>query len=124
MPKSPTQLNGLYSILRHKHLCDSSLITVTQIFLGYPHRWHSVYDMEGKIARLVFSGPKAPQSNALLHVKTLARAVIECNEAFVESKIVMSTEILSVRSGLTDLKESVRSGKHVMFELVDLTFSL
>ncbi|KAF4546017.1 uncharacterized protein LTHEOB_4669 [Lasiodiplodia theobromae] len=86
---------------------DIACSTKWIIFLGYPHRWHSVYDMEEKIARLVFSGPKAPQSNVMLHVKNLARAVIECNEAFVESKILLSAEILSGRSNLTDLNESI-----------------
>lgn len=124
MPTSLTQPNGLYSTLRRRHLCESSLTTVAQIFLGYPHRWHSVYDMEEKIARLVFSGPKAPQSNVLLHAKNLARAVIECNEAFVESKIPLSTEILSVKSSLTDLNECVRPSKHVMTKLVGLIFNL
>lgn len=80
--------------------------------------------MEEKIARLVFSGPKAPQSNVLRHVKNLARAVIECNEAFVESKIILSAEILSGRSTLTDLNESVRPRKNVLTELVDLTFDV
>ncbi|CAN9409540.1 unnamed protein product [Alternaria sp. RS040] len=78
-----------------------------KIFIGYPHRWHSVFDMEEKIARLLFSGPKLPKGNSLLQIKSLARAVIDCNLAFVESKILLKTEILSVRSTLTDLNQCI-----------------
>lgn len=94
--------------LEASQFCGTWLTTATQIFIGYPHRWYSVLDMEEKIARLFFSGPKLPKGNSLLHVKSLARAVIECNLAFVESKILLNTEILSVRSTLTDLNECVR----------------
>jgi hypothetical protein len=63
--------------------------------------------MEEKIARLFFSGSKLPKGNSLLQIKSLARAVIDCNLAFVESKILLKTEIISVRSTLTDLNECI-----------------
>ncbi|CAN9398621.1 unnamed protein product [Alternaria alternata] len=85
-----------------------------KIFIGYPHRWHSVFDMEEKIARLFFSGSKLPKGNSLLQIKSLARAVIDCNLAFVESKILLKTEIISVRSTLTDLNECVRCNQGVV----------
>lgn len=98
---------ALYQSVMDPEYADIAESTKWIIFIGYPHRWYSVLDMEEKIARLFFSGPKLPKGNSLLHVKSLARAVIECNLAFVESKILLNTEILSVRSTLTDLNECI-----------------
>lgn len=72
--------------------------------------------MEEKIARLLYSGSKLPEGNPLLHVKSLARAVIECNLAFLESKILLSAKIHSILSTLTDLKQCVRYWTQGMIE--------
>lgn len=71
--------------------------------------------MEEKIARLVFSGPRLPQSNAIFHVKKLARAIIECNEAFVQSKLVLSIDVLSHQSTQANLNECVRLSHHALY---------
>ncbi|CAI9637878.1 unnamed protein product [Alternaria burnsii] len=98
---------ALYQSVMNPGYADIAESTKWIIFIGYPHRWHSVFDMEEKIARLLFSGPKLPKGNSLLQIKSLARAVIDCNLAFVESKILLKTEILSVRSTLTDLNQCI-----------------
>lgn len=65
--------------------------------------------MEEKIARLVFSGSRLPKGDVLLHVKNLAKAVVECNQAFVESKVILGKRIDNVISTSTDVREHVRT---------------
>lgn len=73
------------------------------------------------IARFMFSGARLPQGNVLLHIKNLARAVVECNEAFVQSKLILSTKIHSATSTSSDVNEYVSiPSEVVMYVSVNL----
>lgn len=67
-----------------------------QVFFGCLHRWTSSQDMEEKLARLILLGGRSPRQNLARVIETLAESIIESNNAFIDTKILIKLSITNV----------------------------
>ncbi|KAI6366356.1 hypothetical protein MCOR25_005171 [Pyricularia grisea] len=72
------------------------------IFYGCPHRSINKMDMENRIVRFAFNhdGGKLQDGAAITSLRGFADAVIEINNAFVESKHSFRSYVFSIHAGL------------------------
>ncbi|KAF4537180.1 Ankyrin domain protein [Lasiodiplodia theobromae] len=82
---------------------------VKRIFFGYPHRSRSFQELTDALARLVFSSPEkvSSWSKGVVQTHQLAKTIVECNNGFVESKMLLHASILNIFSEKPKVNEQI-----------------